>query len=44
MTNGSIYFRADHELIARVLAEKLRRRLDDGFRVTGARHKGALAA
>jgi hypothetical protein len=35
---GVIYFRADHELIGRVLAEKLRRRtdrthLDDGFRV-----------
>lgn len=47
--NGVIYFRADHELIGRVLAEKLRRRtdrdrLDDGFRVSGARHKDALAA
>lgn len=36
--NGVTYFRADHELIGRVLAEKLRRRtdrthLDDGFRV-----------
>jgi hypothetical protein len=35
---GVIFFRADHELIGRVLAEKLRRRLDrnrhdDGFRV-----------
>ena len=40
--NGVIYFRADHELIGRVLAEKLRRRtdrdrLDDGFRVIGRR-------
>jgi hypothetical protein len=36
--NGLIYFRADHELIGRVLAEKLRRRTDrdhlgDSFRV-----------
>jgi hypothetical protein len=36
--NGVIYFRADHELVGRVIAEKLRRRsdrthLDDGFRV-----------
>jgi hypothetical protein len=47
--NGVIYFRADHELIGRVIAEKLRRRtdrnrLDDGFRVIGGRHTGALAA
>ncbi len=26
--NGTIYFRADHELIGRVLAEKLRRRME----------------
>jgi len=26
--NGTIYFRADHELVGRVLAEKLRRRMD----------------
>jgi len=36
--NGVIYFRADHELIGRVLAEKLRRRTDrdrlgDSFRI-----------
>lgn len=36
--NGVIYFRADHELIGRVLAEKQRRRTDrnrieDGFRI-----------
>jgi hypothetical protein len=36
--NGVIYFRADHDLIGRVLAEKLRRRadrdrLDDSFRI-----------
>ncbi|MDF0489779.1 hypothetical protein PX554_16715 [Sphingomonas sp. H39-1-10] len=36
--NGVIYFRADHELVGRVIAEKLRRRtdrtrIDDGFRV-----------
>ena len=36
--NGVIYFRADHELVGRVIAEKLRRRTDcthieDGFRV-----------
>jgi len=47
--NGVIYFRADHELIGRVLAEKLRRRtdrdrMDDGFRIVGGRQKGALAA
>jgi len=35
---GVIFFRADHDLIGRVLAEKLRRRadpsrLDDGFRI-----------
>jgi hypothetical protein len=47
--NGVIYFRADHELIARVIAEKLRRRtdrnrLDDGFRVIATRQPGALAA
>ncbi|WP_169833104.1 hypothetical protein [Sphingomonas panacis] len=43
--NGVIYFRADHELVGRVIAEKLRRRtdrthIDDGFRVvprSGAR-------
>lgn len=47
--NGVIYFRADHELIGRVIAEKLRRRtdrerLDDSFRVIGGRQKNALAA
>ncbi|WP_242146907.1 hypothetical protein [Sphingomonas sp. BAUL-RG-20F-R05-02] len=47
--NGVIYFRADHELIGRVIAEKLRRRtdrnrLDDSFSVAGPRHKSALAA
>jgi hypothetical protein len=26
--NGTIFFRADHELIGRVLAEKLRRRME----------------
>jgi hypothetical protein len=26
--NGTIYFRADHELVGRVLAEKLRRRME----------------
>jgi len=36
--NGVIYFRADHELVGRVIAEKLRRRTDrnrieDDFRV-----------
>jgi hypothetical protein len=36
--NASIHFRADHDLVARVIAEKLRRRTDrtrieDGFRV-----------
>jgi hypothetical protein len=40
--NGTIYFRADHELIGRVLAEKLRRRTDrsgrgDGFRIMTSR-------
>lgn len=38
--NGMIYFRADHELIGRVLAEKLRRKTErtdfaDDLRVTG---------
>jgi hypothetical protein len=47
--NGVIYFRADHELIGRVLAEKLRRRTDrdrlgDSFRVVGGHQKNALAA
>lgn len=35
--NGTIYFRADHDLIGRVIAEKQRRRMADhageGFRV-----------
>lgn len=40
--NGTIYFRADHELIGRVLAEKLRLRNDrsgagDTFRVVPSR-------
>jgi hypothetical protein len=26
--NGTIYFRADHELVGRVIAEKLRRKND----------------
>jgi hypothetical protein len=26
--NGTIYFRADHELVGRVLAEKLRRKAE----------------
>lgn len=38
--NGTIYFRADHELIGRVLAEKLRRKTErtdfaDGLRIVG---------
>lgn len=42
--NGTIYFRADHELIGRVLAEKLRRKTErtdfvDGLRIAG---NGAL--
>jgi hypothetical protein len=28
LMNGTIYFRADHELVGRVLAEKLRRRME----------------
>jgi hypothetical protein len=40
--NGTIYFRADHELIGRVLAEKLRRRMErsdfqDSVRIVPAR-------
>ena len=36
--NGTIYFRADHELVGRVIAEKLRRKNDrqgfgDAFRI-----------
>jgi len=49
--NGVIYFRADHELVGRVIAEKLRRRTDrnhieDGFRVvsrTGAQFAAGAA-
>lgn len=38
--NGTIYFRADHELIGRVLAEKLRRKTErtdfvDELRIAG---------
>jgi hypothetical protein len=33
--NGTIYFRADHDLIGRVLAEKERRRLDRETPVEG---------
>lgn len=41
--NGTIYFRADHELVGRVIAEKLRRKndrqgFDDGFRIVAPRH------
>lgn len=41
--NGTIYFRADHELIGRVIAEKLRLKndrqgFDDGFRIVSPRH------
>jgi len=40
--NGTIYFRADHELVGRVIAEKLRRKndrgFDDGFRIVSPRH------
>jgi len=37
--NGTIYFRADHDLVGRVIAEKLRRRndrsnLDDSISIT----------
>jgi len=37
--NGTIFFRADHELVGRVIAEKLRRRndrsnLDDSISIT----------
>ena len=40
--NGTIYFRADHELVGRVIAEKLRRKndrqgFDDSFRIAGPR-------
>ncbi|MDO7840904.1 hypothetical protein [Sphingomonas immobilis] len=46
--NASIHFRADHELVARVIAEKLRRRTDrarieDGFRVDPPRGEGRRA-
>lgn len=38
--SGTIYFRADHELVARVIAEKLRRRAqalpaEGSFHVSG---------
>ena len=44
--NGTIYFRADHELVGRVIAEKLRRKndrrgFDDAFRIAGPRHDAA---
>jgi len=44
--NGTIYFRADHDLVGRVIAEKLRRKndrqgIDDAFRIVGARHDAA---
>ena len=43
--NGTIYFRADHELVGRVIAEKLRRKNDrqgfgDGFRIAGQSRDG----
>lgn len=42
---GTIYFRADHELVGRVLAEKLRRRMErsgigDSVRVQDKRGVG----
>ncbi len=42
--NGLIYFRADHELVGRVIAEKLRRKMDrsgadDDFRVVRPRRR-----
>ncbi|CUS45507.1 hypothetical protein NDN01_25475 [Sphingomonas sp. QA11] len=42
--NGTIYFRADHELVGRVLAEKLRLRAEqrgvgDSFRIAGPRRR-----
>ncbi|MEO8374590.1 MAG: hypothetical protein ABI471_05155 [Sphingomonas bacterium] len=41
--NGTIYFRADHELVGRVIAEKLRRKndrqgSDDSFRIVSPHH------
>ena len=45
--NGTIYFRADHELVGRVLAEKLRRRAEqrgvgDSFRIALPLQRTAL--
>ena len=42
--NGTIYFRADHELVGRVLAEKLRRRMErsgagDSIRISGPKRQ-----
>jgi hypothetical protein len=46
--NGTIYFRADHELVGRVLAEKLRLRAEqrgigDSFRIVRPRRQSAAA-
>lgn len=43
---GTYYFRADHELVGRVIAEKLRRRMsplpDERVRVVRARTEGSV--
>jgi hypothetical protein len=46
--NGTIYFRADHELVGRVLAEKLRLRAEqrgigDRFSIVRPRRQSAAA-
>ncbi|MFA6113252.1 MAG: hypothetical protein WC729_04655 [Sphingomonas sp.] len=46
--NGTIYFRADHELVGRVLAEKLRLRAEqrgigDSFRIARPQRRSAIA-